>query len=249
MATIDAVTFKHMIEMFEAACDGDADMRLTQYNSNMLRGSVVDPSNTMMATVEVSDVDGAYFAAGVNTTKLLDSLGSPKKSDGLSVKLGVKVSADEQYLNQLTVGMDMSFIAPPVAEGWCRKEPKVPDLSEGHCNHVTISPKVLLDVLKRTYGEYVHLGVSDDAFEVTCEGDENGSSRFTTLLGISKHRTDTRSRFDKASLIRVMKVLKKCCDTVTLEFGNDYPTFVKGIFGKDYKASVSFLLAPRINSE
>ena len=248
MSTIDALTFKHTIEMFEAACDGDVDMRLTQYIS-VLRGSIVDPSNTMMATVEVSDVEGAYFTAGVNTTKLLDSLGSPKKSDGMSIELGVKVSADEKYLNQLTVGMDMSFITPLVAEGWCRKEPKVPDLSECHCNHVTISPKVLLDVLKRTYGEYVHFGVSEGAFEVTCEDDDDGSSKFTTRLGISKHSTGTRSLFDKASLIRVMKVLKKCCDTVTLEFGNDYPIFVKGVFGKDYKASVSFLLAPRINSE
>lgn len=248
MTTIDAVTLKHMIVMFEAACGDDVDMKLSQHY-NALKGSVVDASNTMMATVEVTDVGGADFVAGVNTSKLLDSLGSPKKSDGLSIQLGAKNSDDEQYMNRLTVDMDMSFITPRVAEGWCRKEPKVPDLSEGHCNHVTISPKVLLDVLERTYGECVHLGVSDDAFEVTCEDDDDGSSKFTTLLGISKHLTGTRSLFDKASLIRVMKVLKKCCDTVTLEFGNDYPIFVKGIFGKDYKASVSFLLAPRINSE
>ena len=248
MATIDALTFKHMIEMFEAACDGDVDMRLMlEYNT--LGGSVVDPSNVMMASVKVDDVVCNGFTSGINTSALLESIGSPKKSDGITAILGCKVSADKQCLNQLTVDMDMSFITPSVAEGWCRKEPKVPDLSECHCNHVTISPKVLLDVLKRTYGEYVHLGVSDDAFEVTCEDDENGSSKFTTQLGISKHSTGTRSLFDKASLIRVMKVLKKCCDTVTLEFGNDYPIFVKGVFGKDYKASVSFLLAPRINSE
>lgn len=248
MTTIDALTFKHMIEMFEAACDGDVDMRLTHAGA-ILHGSVVDPSNVMMATVDVDDVDGAYFMTGINTKKLLDSLGSPKKSDGMSIKIGAKVSADDKYLNQLIVYMDMAFIVPHIAEDLVRKEPKIPVITDGHCNHVTISPKVLLDVLKRTYGEYVHLGVSDDAFEVTCEDDENGSSKFTTRLGISKHSTGTRSLFDKASLIRVMKVLKKCCDTVTLEFGNDYPIFVKGIFGKDYKASVSFLLAPRINSE
>jgi proliferating cell nuclear antigen len=242
-ATIDASLLKDSIESLSVLVD-EARIRIS---SDGLAVRAVDPANVAMVSFDLEagafeDFKGEEGEIGLDLTRMTDILGVAEKTDMIIMEL------DEQS-RKLSIHIGgISYTLSLLDPSTVRAEPRIPQLDLPA--EITLNGKELIRSIKAAekISDHISLGVEGETFFMEAEGD---TDRMRQEIGreelISIKPGSVRSLFSLEYLSDIAKPASKSSE-VTLHLGNDFPVKIAfGIAGG--KGKISYLLAPRIESE
>lgn len=254
-AKIDANVLRECIESITAVVD-EGKLRITE---DGLKLRAVDPANVAMLSFELTrdafddfrfeKESGAEAAAeakaaietGIDFVKLRDIL-------GIGGREAVNLKLDERAQKLFTTMDSLAYTISLLDPVSLRKEPKVPELE------FPVQVVIEIDEFRRTIraaekiGDHIVLGVDGEEFYMEVEGEMD-----KLRLGLRKeqliHMTPgTLHSLYSLDYIAQMSKGMSHADNVTLNLGKDYPLQIDFEVA-DGKGKVSYLLAPRIESE
>ncbi len=259
-AKIDVSVLRECIETITAIVD-EGKIKIAE---DGLKLRAVDPANVAMISFELqSDVfDEFRFAAkeaesgaevestaesraeteiGMDFVKLLGILGIGGRED---VELELDEHAQKLFTRMGSLAYTISLLDPSSL----RKEPKVPELE--FPVQVTIETEEFRRTIRAAekIGDHVVLGVDGELFYMETEGEMD-----KLRLGLRKeqliHLTPgTLHSLYSLDYISAMSKGMSHAESITLNLGKDYPLQIEFEVA-DGKGKVSYLLAPRIESE
>lgn len=263
-AKIDASVLRECIESITAVVD-EGKLRIAE---DGLKLRAVDPANVAMVSFELqsdafddfrfvpkgaepeavpegeptteSQVTGAT-EIGIDFRKLLDILGIGGREE---VELELDEHAQKLFTRMGSLAYTISLLDPSSL----RKEPKVPELE--------FPAQVIIETeeFRRTIraaekiGDHIALGLDGEVFYMEAEGEMD-----KLRLGLRKeqliHLTPgTLHSLYSLDYITAMSKGMAHAENITLNLGKDYPLQVEFEVAEG-KGKVSYLLAPRIESE
>ncbi len=257
-AKIDASVLRECIETITAIVD-EGKLKIAEEG---LKLRAVDPANVAMISFELqSDVfDEFRFATkeaksgtedtteskaetemGIDFVKLLGILGIGGREE---VELELDEHAQKLFTRMGSLAYTISLLDPSSL----RKEPKVPELE------FPVQVIIETEEFRRTIraaekiGDHIVLGVDGEVFYMEAEGEMD-----KLRLGLRKeqliHLTPgTLHSLYSLDYISAMSKGMSHAETITLNLGKDYPLQIEFEVA-DGKGKVSYLLAPRIESE
>jgi len=250
-AKIDATVLRECIESITAVAD-EAKLRLTETG---LKLCAVDPANVAMVSFDLARdafadyqfakeggaEEGAAIEIGIDFLKLLGILGFGGRED---VLLKLDERAQKLHTRMGSLAYTISLLDPAAL----RKEPKVPELE------FPIQVVIETEEFRRTIraaekiGDHIVLGVDGDEFYMEVEGEMD-----KLRLGLRKeqliHLTPgTLHSLYSLDYVAAMSKGMSHAPHITLNLGKDYPLQIDFEVA-DGKGKVSYLLAPRIESE
>ncbi len=257
-AKIDAGVLRECIETITAIVD-EGKLKIAEEG---LKLRAVDPANVAMISFELqSDVfDEFRFAAkeaesgaedtseskaetevGIDFTKLLGILGIGGREE---VELELDEHAQKLFTKMGCLAYTVSLLDPSSL----RKEPKVPELE------FPVQVIIETEEFRRTIraaekiGDHIVLGVDGEVFYMETEGEMD-----KLRLGLRKeqliHLTPgTLHSLYSLDYITAMSKGMSHAENITLNLGKDYPLQIDFEVAGG-KGKVSYLLAPRIESE
>lgn len=248
-AKIEASTLRECIEAITAVVD-EGKLRLTEAGMKL---RAVDPANvSMISFVLKSDAFAEYrFTAesegdnelevGIDFMKLLGILGIGGKED---VELKLDEHAQKLYTKMGSLDYTLSLLDPSTL----RKEPKVPELE--FPAQVIIETEEFRRAIRAAekIGDSIVLGVAGEEFYMVAESEMD-----KLRLSLSKeqliHLTpETVSSLYSREYISAMSKGMSHTENITLNLGMNYPLQMDFELAEG-KVKVSYLLAPRIESE
>ena len=255
-AKVDASMLRECIESITAIVD-EGKLIIVEEG---LKLRAVDPANVAMVSFELqSDAfDEFRFAAketeteagaeskaeteiGIDFVKLLAILGIGGKEE---VELKLDERAQKMFTRMGSLAYTLSLLDPSSL----RKEPKVPELE------FPVQVIIEMEEFRRTIraaekiGDHILLGVDGEEFYMEAEGEMD-----KLRLGLQKeqliHLTPgTVHSLYSLDYISAMSKGMSHAENITLNLGNDYPLQIEFEVAEG-KGRVSYLLAPRIESE
>lgn len=257
-AKIDATALRECIESITAIVD-EGKLRIAE---DGLKLWAVDPANVAMVSFALqSDAfDDFRFAAkevesgaegtteskaeteiGIDFVKLLGILGIGGREE---VELELDEHAQKLFTRMGSLAYTISLLDPSSL----RKEPKVPELE------FPVQVIIETEEFRRTIraaekiGDHIVLGVDGEVFYMEAEGEMD-----KLRLGLRKeqliHLTPgTLHSLYSLDYISAMSKGMSHTENVTLNLGKDYPLQIEFEVAEG-KGKVSYLLAPRIESE
>jgi len=248
-AKIDASTLRACVETITAIVD-EGKLRITEEG---LKLRAVDPANVAMISfvLQRDAFDDFQFSVesegdteieiGMDFMKLIGILGIGGRED---VELKLDENAQKLYTRMGSLDYTLSLLDPSSL----RKEPKVPELE--------FPAKVIIETeeFRRTIraaekiGENIVLGVDGEEFYMEAEGEMD-----KLRLGLSKEQLidltpETVSSLYSLEYISSMSKGISHAENITLNLGKNYPLQMDFALAEG-KVKVSYLLAPRIESE
>ena len=248
-AKIDASTLRACVETITAIVD-EGKLRIT---AEGLKLRAVDPANVAMISfvLQRDAFDDFQFSVesegdteieiGMDFMKLIGILGIGGRED---VELKLDENAQKLYTRMGSLDYTLSLLDPSSL----RKEPKVPELE--------FPAKVIIETeeFRRTIraaekiGENIVLGVDGEEFYMEAEGEMD-----KLRLGLSKEQLidltpETVSSLYSLEYISSMSKGISHAENITLNLGKNYPLQMDFALAEG-KVKVSYLLAPRIESE
>ena len=248
-AKIDASTLRACVETITAIVD-EGKLRIT---AEGLKLRAVDPANVAMISfvLQRDAFDDFQFSVesegdteieiGMDFMKLIGILGIGGRED---VELKLDENAQKLYTRMGSLDYTLSLLDPSSL----RKEPKVPELE--------FPAKVIIETeeFRRTIraaekiGENIVLGVDGEEFYMEAEGEMD-----KLRLGLGKEQLidltpETVSSLYSLEYISSMSKGMSHAENITLNLGKNYPLQVDFALAEG-KVKVSYLLAPRIESE
>jgi len=208
-----------------------------------------DPGNIAMVVVTVpkedfEKYDGGFIEVGVDVERMYDTIKGFTAQDLAKIK--VNSANSEILLQQKNLRYSVGLIDPAAIT----KTPKLPDLD------AQLKAKAVLsgDIFKRMIAvtekvaDVVTFRTDNTGFYAESEGDVE---RITVGLSeadlVDFNKQESKSRFSLEYLKEFAKVVSKE-DFVELRIGKNYPLFMR-IKNNDFKTTVDFILAPRIEEE
>jgi len=254
-AKIDANVLRECIEAITAVVD-EGKLRITEEG---LKLRAVDPANVAMVTFELhrDAFDDFRFklesgAGATPESKAATEVGIDfVKLHGI-LEIGgreeVELKLDEQAQKLFTKMGSLSYTISLLDPSSLRKEPKVPDLE------FPVQVIIETEEFRRTIraaekiGDHIMLGVDGEEFYMEVEGEVD-----KLRLGLRKeqliHLTPgTLHSLYSLDYISAMSKGMSHVANITLNLGKDYPLQINFDVGEG-KGKVSYLLAPRIESE
>ena len=245
-ARIDANVLRECIESITAVVD-EGKLRITGEGFKL---RAVDPANVAMISFELQrdafadfrvDAEAAAIETGIDFVKLRDILGISGRDD---VNLKLDERAQKLFAKMGSLAYTISLLDPVSL----RKEPKVPELE--FPVQVTIETEEFRRTIRAAekIGDHIVLGVDGEEFYMEVEGEMD-----KLRLGLRKeqliHLTPgTLHSLYSLDYIAAMSKGMSHAENITLNLGKDYPLQVDfDVAGG--KGKVSYLLAPRIESE
>ncbi|MGC9443598.1 MAG: proliferating cell nuclear antigen (pcna) [Candidatus Methanospirareceae archaeon] len=247
-AKIDANVLKECIESIIAVVD-EGKLRISESGFQL---RAVDPANVAMVSFELAreafddyrfDKESAAdsIEMGIDFVKLHDILGFGGRED-------VALRLDEQAQKLLTKMGSLDYTVSLLDPGSLRKEPKVPELD------FPVQVVIENEEFRRTIraaekiGDHIVLGVDGEEFYMEVEGEMD-----KLRLGLRKeqliHLTPgTLHSLYSLDYISAMSKGMSHAANITLNLGKDYPLQIEFDVAEG-KGKVSYLLAPRIESE
>ncbi|HUV03300.1 MAG TPA: DNA polymerase sliding clamp [Desulfobacteria bacterium] len=247
-AKIDAAVLRESIESITAVVD-EGKLRITEDGFTL---RAVDPANVAMISFDLQrdafddfrfekESDAEAIETGIDFVKLHDILGI----GGLEK---VTLKLDEQVQKLFTTMGSLAYTVSLLDPASLRKEPKVPELE------FPVQVTIELEEFRRTIraaekiGDHIVLGVDGEEFYMEVEGEMD-----KLRLGLRKeqliHMTPgTLHSLYSLDYVAAMTKGMSHADHITLNLGKDYPLQVDFEVA-DGKCKVSYLLAPRIESE
>ncbi len=249
-AKIDATALRECLETVTAIVD-EGKLRITDEG---LKLRAVDPANvSMISFVLQSDAfDEFHFSCeseegdneteiGMDFVKLLGILGIGGKED---IELKLDEHAQKVYIRMGSLAYTHSLLDPASL----RKEPKVPELE--FPAQVIIETEEFRRAIRAAekIGDNIVLGVDGEEFFMEAEGEMD-----KLRLGLTKeqliHLTPkTVSSLYSLEYISAMSKGMSHAENITLNLGEKYPMQLDFELAEG-KAKISYLLAPRIESE
>ncbi|MFV9676777.1 MAG: DNA polymerase sliding clamp [Methanosarcinales archaeon] len=248
-AKIDASTLRACVETITAIVD-EGKLRITEEGFKL---RAVDPANVAMISFvlqrdafddfrfSVESEGDTEIEIGMDFMKLIGILGIGGRED---VELKLDEHAQKLYTRMGSLDYTLSLLDPSSL----RKEPKVPELE--------FPAKVIIETeeFRRTIraaekiGENIVLGVDGEEFYMEAEGEMD-----KLRLGLSKEQLidltpETVSSLYSLEYISSMSKGMSHAENITLNLGKNYPLQVDFALAEG-KVKVSYLLAPRIESE
>ena len=248
-AKIDASTLRACVETITAIVD-EGKLRITEEGFKL---RAVDPANVAMISFvlqrdafddfrfSVESEGDTELEIGMDFMKLIGILGIGGRED---VELKLDENAQKLYTRMGSLDYTLSLLDPSSL----RKEPKVPELE--------FPAKVIIETeeFRRTIraaekiGENIVLGVDGEEFYMEAEGEMD-----KLRLGLSKEQLidltpETVSSLYSLEYISSMSKGMSHAENITLNMGKNYPLQVDFALAEG-KVKVSYLLAPRIESE
>ncbi len=248
-AKIDASTLRACVETITAIVD-EGKLRIT---AEGLKLRAVDPANVAMISfvLQRDAFDDFQFSVesegdteieiGMDFMKLIGILGIGGRED---VELKLDENAQKLYTRMGSLDYTLSLLDPSSL----RKEPKVPELE--------FPAKVIIETeeFRRTIraaekiGENIVLGVDGEEFYMEAEGEMD-----KLRLGLGKEQLidltpETVSSLYSLEYISSMSKGISHAENITLNLGKNYPLQMDFALAEG-KVKISYLLAPRIESE
>jgi len=248
-AKIDASTLRACVETITAIVD-EGKLRITEEG---LKLRAVDPANVAMISFvlqrdafddfrfSVESEGDTEIEIGMDFMKLIGILGIGGRED---VELKLDENAQKLYTRMGSLDYTLSLLDPSSL----RKEPKVPELE--------FPAKVIIETeeFRRTIraaekiGENIVLGVDGEEFYMEAEGEMD-----KLRLGLGKEQLidltpETVSSSYALEYISSMSKGMSHTENITLNLGKNYPLQMDFALAEG-KVKVSYLLAPRIESE
>ncbi|MBN1763094.1 MAG: DNA polymerase sliding clamp [Methanomicrobia archaeon] len=247
-AKIDAAVLRESIESITAVVD-EGKLRITKEGFTL---RAVDPANVAMISFDLQrdafddfrfekEGDAEAIETGIDFVKLHDILGIGGREE-------VTLKLDEQVQKLFTTMGSLAYTVSLLDPASLRKEPKVPELE------FPVQVTIELEEFRRTIraaekiGDHIVLGVDGEEFYMEVEGEMD-----KLRLGLRKeqliHMTPgTLHSLYSLDYVAAMTKGMSHADNITLNLGKDYPLQVDFEVA-DGKGKVSYLLAPRIESE
>jgi proliferating cell nuclear antigen len=247
-AKIDAAVLRESIESITAVVD-EGKLRITKDGFTL---RAVDPANVAMISFDLQrdafddfrfekESDAEAIETGIDFVKLHDILGIGGREE-------VTLKLDEQVQKLFTTMGSLAYTVSLLDPASLRKEPKVPELE------FPVQVTIELEEFRRTIraaekiGDHIVLGVDGEEFYMEVEGEMD-----KLRLGLRKeqliHMTPgTLHSLYSLDYVAAMTKGMSHADNITLNLGKDYPLQVDFEVA-DGKGKVSYLLAPRIESE
>jgi proliferating cell nuclear antigen len=247
-AKIDAAVLRESIESITAVVD-EGKLRITEDGFKL---RAVDPANVAMVSFDLQrdafddfrfekESDAEAIETGIDFVKLHDILGIGGREE-------VTLKLDEQVQKLFTTMGSLAYTVSLLDPASLRKEPKVPELE------FPVQVTIELEEFRRTIraaekiGDHIVLGVDGEEFYMEVEGEMD-----KLRLGLRKeqliHLTPgTLHSLYSLDYVAAMTKGMSHADNITLNLGKDYPLQVDFEVA-DGKGKVSYLLAPRIESE
>jgi proliferating cell nuclear antigen len=247
-AKIDAAVLRESIESITAVVD-EGKLRITKDGFTL---RAVDPANVAMVSFDLQrdafddfrfekESDAEAIETGIDFVKLHDILGIGGREE-------VTLKLDEQVQKLFTTMGSLAYTVSLLDPASLRKEPKVPELE------FPVQVTIELEEFRRTIraaekiGDHIVLGVDGEEFYMEVEGEMD-----KLRLGLRKeqliHLTPgTLHSLYSLDYVAAMTKGMSHADNITLNLGKDYPLQVDFEVA-DGKGKVSYLLAPRIESE
>lgn len=242
-AVIGAEKLKDSIDSVSTLVD-EAKFKLT---SDSISVKAVDPANVAMVTFDISkDAFDSYEASdgeiGIDLTKMNSILEMADKNDNIELEL-------DETAHKLIVRMSgLSYTMSLLDPSSIRKEPKVPALD--------LPAKIVIrgEDLKRAVkaaekvSDYMSMGIRDNVFFMEAEGDTD-----KVLVELTKEQLidiqpgEVQSLYSLDYLSDMSKIAGKASE-VSIDLGKDYPLKIN-LKMADGHADVSYMLAPRVESE
>ncbi len=248
-AKIDASVLRECVETITAVVD-EGKLRIAEDGFKL---RAVDPANVAMISFELQrdafdefqysteSEENKESEIGMDFGKLLGILGIGGKED---VELKLDEHAQKIYTRMGSLAYTLSLLDPSSL----RKEPKVPELE--FPAHVIIETEEFRRAIRAAekIGDNIVLGVAGDEFYMETEGEMD-----KLRVGLSKeqliHLTpETVSSLYSLEYIAAMSKGMSHAENITLNLGKNYPLQMDFEVAEG-KAKVSYLLAPRIESE
>jgi proliferating cell nuclear antigen len=248
-AKIDASTLRACVETITAIVD-EGKLRITEEG---LKLRAVDPANVAMISFvlqrdafddfrfSIESEGDTEIEIGMDFMKLIGILGIGGRED---VELKLDENAQKLYTRMGSLDYTLSLLDPSSL----RKEPKVPELE--------FPAKVIIETeeFRRTIraaekiGENIVLGVDGEEFYMEAEGEMD-----KLRLGLGKEQLidltpETVSSLYSLEYISSMSKGISHAENITLNLGKNYPLQMDFALAEG-KVKVSYLLAPRIESE
>jgi proliferating cell nuclear antigen len=246
-AKMDASVLRECIEAITAVVD-EGKLRIAEEGLNL---RAVDPANVAMVTFELQRdaFDDFHFTSeskaatevGIDFVKLRGMLEIGGREE-------VDLKLDEQAQKLFTKMGSLSYTISLLDPSSLRKEPKVPDLE------FPVQVVIETEEFRRTIraaekiGDHIVLGVDGEEFYMEVEGEVD-----KLRLGLRKeqliHLTPgTLHSLYSLDYISAMSKGMSRAANITLNLGKDYPLQIDFDVAEG-KGKVSYLLAPRIESE
>jgi len=205
-----------------------------------------DPGNVAMVMVtmpreDFEKYDGGLTEVGIDVERMYDIIKGFTTQDLAKIK--VNSANSEILLQQKNLRYSVGIIDPAAIT----KTPKLPDLDAHLRAKAVLSGEVFKRMIAFTdkISDVVVFRTDDKSFYAESEDDVE---RITVGLGevdlVDFNKQESRSRFSLEYLKEFAKVVSKD-DFVELRIGKDYPLFMR-IKNNDFKTTVDFILAPRI---
>ncbi len=254
-AKIDASVLRECIEAITAVVD-EGKLKITDEGFKL---RAVDPANVAMVSFELhrdafddfrfqggskSEAEAESTAAietGIDFVKLLAILGIGGREE-------VNLKLDEQVQKLFTKMGSLAYTVSLLDPSSLRKEPKVPELE------FPVQVIIETEEFRRTIraaekiGDHIVLGVDGEEFYMEVEG-EMDKLRLGLRKEQLKHLTPgTLHSLYSLDYIAAMSKGMSHAEDITLNLGKDYPLQVDFDVAEG-KGKVSYLLAPRIESE
>jgi proliferating cell nuclear antigen len=247
-AKIDAAVLRESIESITAVVD-EGKLRITEDGFKL---RAVDPANVAMVSFDLQrdafddfrfekESDAEAIETGIDFVKLHDIL-------GIGGREGVTLKLDEQAQKLFTTMGSLAYTVSLLDPASLRKEPKVPELE------FPVQVTIELEEFRRTIraaekiGDHIVLGVDGEEFYMEVEG-EMDKLRLCLRKEQLIHLTPgTLHSLYSLDYVAAMTKGMSHADNITLNLGKDYPLQVDFEVA-DGKGKVSYLLAPRIESE
>ena len=247
-AKIDAIVLRECIESITAVVD-EGKLKISDEGFKL---RAVDPANVAMVSFELQrdafdtfrfekESDAEAIETGIDFVKLHDILGIGGKEE---VNLKLDEQAQKLFAQMGSLAYTVSLLDPASL----RKEPKVPELE------FPVQVIIELEEFRRTIraaekiGDHIVLGVDGEEFYMEVVGEMD-----KLRLGLRKeqliHLTPgTLHSLYSLDYVSAMTKGMSHADNITLNLGKDYPLQIDFEVA-DGKGKVSYLLAPRIESE
>ncbi|MBN1455993.1 MAG: DNA polymerase sliding clamp [Methanomicrobia archaeon] len=247
-AKIDANVLKECIESIIAVVD-EGKLRISAAGFQL---RAVDPANVAMVSFELTreafddyrfekESEANSIEMGIDFVKLHDILGFGGRED-------VALRLDEQAQKLVTKMGSLDYTVSLLDPGSLRKEPKVPELE------FPVQVVIENEEFRRTIraaekiGDHIVLGVDGEEFYMEVEG-EMDKLRLALRKEQLVHLTPgTLHSLYSLDYISAMSKGMSHAANITLNLGKDYPLQVEFELAEG-KGKVSYLLAPRIESE
>ncbi|MHC1611153.1 MAG: DNA polymerase sliding clamp [Candidatus Methanospirareceae archaeon] len=254
-AKIDALVLRECVESIIAVVD-EGKLRITE---NGLQLRAVDPANVAMVSFELQRdaFDDFRFEKGAGAEAATEFLTATEVGIdfnklhgilGIGGSEEVNLKLDEQAQKLFTRMGSLAYTISLLDPASLKKEPKLPELE------FPVQVIIETDEFRRTIraaekiGEHITLGVDGEEFYMEVEGDMD-----KLRLGLRReqliHLTPgTLHSLYSLDYISAMSKGMSHAENITLNLGKDYPLQIDFEVA-DGKGKVSYLLAPRVESE